>query len=77
MLAWEGREVYEKLEKIMKDVYVHSKKCAEEYHVSLADGANIYAFLKVGSRPKYWEGHGRNNLHGFVGIRIVLYICIT
>ncbi|KAI8105202.1 hypothetical protein M9435_000372 [Picochlorum sp. BPE23] len=49
MLAWEGKEVYEKLEKIMREVYVHSKKCAEDYNVSLADGANIYAFLKVGS----------------------------
>ena len=52
MLHWGGKEVYERLRTIMKEVYRQSKKCADEYNVPLGDGANIYAFLKVGEAIK-------------------------
>lgn len=53
MLLWEGKEVDEKLRKIMGDVYMQSKACAEKYQVSLGDGANISAFLKVGTALRF------------------------
>lgn len=48
MIHWEGKEVYAKLQAIMKEIYTQSKKCAEEYGVDLGSGGTIYAFLKVG-----------------------------
>jgi len=49
MLHWDGAEVMSRLKKIMKDVYQQSKKYSEEYNVSIGDGANIAAFMKVGT----------------------------
>lgn len=48
MIHWGGREVYDKLQAIMKEIYIQSKKCAAEYGVDLGSGGTIYAFLKVG-----------------------------
>ncbi len=48
MIHWEGKEVYAKLQAIMKEIYKQSKKCAEEYNVDLGSGGTIYAFEKVG-----------------------------
>ena len=41
-------QVSDKLKEIMQSIYKTSKEAAEEYNTSLAAGANIAAFLRVG-----------------------------
>lgn len=52
MLTWGQSEVHDKLGVIMKEVYRQAKECSEKYQVPISDGANISAFLKVGSAMK-------------------------
>ena len=47
-LAGVALQVCSKLRDIMRDIYCTSKAAAEEYGTSLAAGADIAAFLKVG-----------------------------
>lgn len=47
-LQWSRPEVEARLEEIMRSIYATSKAAANEYGTTLAAGANIAAFLKVG-----------------------------
>jgi glutamate dehydrogenase (NADP+) len=46
-MKWSRGEVDEKLQAIMKDIYLNSKSAAAEYGVTLQGGANIAGFVKV------------------------------
>jgi len=52
MVTWDGEDVYNRLQTIMKDIYHTSKQAAEEFGVDLGAGANIAAFLKVAEALK-------------------------
>ncbi|KAG7673218.1 hypothetical protein Ndes2526B_g03359 [Nannochloris sp. 'desiccata'] len=52
MGTWDGEDVYNRLQTIMKDIYHTAKQAAEGYGVELGAGANIAAFLKVAEALK-------------------------
>ena len=44
---WSANDVDKKLQQVMKNVYESCKKTAQEYNVTITEGANILAFLKI------------------------------
>ena len=46
-LSWSREEVASKLHDVMKNIFLTSKACAEEYNTDISSGANIAGFLKV------------------------------
>ena len=52
---WTDDQVLSKLKTIMKEIYYSAKRCADNYGVSLTEGANISAFLRVAEAIQ-WQG---------------------